>query len=94
LTNTTRSPKSGILARLHGMGVTIGEDELFTPAWAACDYLAANDLAAHLLIHPNLAEEFAGLSGRGDEDRIDPKPTAVVDDLAAAVAWITTHQGS
>ena len=40
LTNTTRSPKSGILARLHGMGVTIGEDELFTPAQAACDYLA------------------------------------------------------
>jgi ribonucleotide monophosphatase NagD (HAD superfamily) len=30
----------------------------------------------------------------GDEDRVDPKPTAVVDDLAAAVAWITTHQGS
>ncbi len=218
LTNTTRSPKSGILARLHGMGVTIGEDELFTPARVACDYLAAHDLTAHLLIHPNLAEDFAGLSGRGgqavvigdageaftydrlntafrlliggaeflalaanrsfkdrdgelsldagafvaalefasqgkarvlgkpapaffaaalasidcpadravmvgddaeadvsgalaaglasailvrsgkyqagDEDRVDPRPTAVVDDFAAAVAWITSHQGS
>jgi hypothetical protein len=46
LTNTTRSPKSGILA---------------------------------------LA---------GDEGRIDPRPTAVIDDFAAAVVRITTHQGS
>ncbi len=58
VTNTTRTPKCGILERLKGMGLGLSTDELFTPAQAALDWLRAHDQSAHLLIHPNLAEDF------------------------------------
>ena len=62
LTNTTRTPKSGILRRLGAMGLTISEDELFTPAEAARKWLAAHECSPHLLIHPDLRDDFLGLS--------------------------------
>ncbi|MCP4317788.1 MAG: TIGR01458 family HAD-type hydrolase [Hyphomicrobiales bacterium] len=62
LTNTTRTPKNGILRRLRAMGLSIAEDELFTPAEAACNWLAANKRSPHLLIHPDLGEDFQGLT--------------------------------
>ena len=40
-------------------------DELFTPAHAACDWLAERALAPHLLIHPDLSEEFADCAKDG-----------------------------
>lgn len=61
LTNTTRSPKRGILNKLHGMGLEIAEAELFTPAAAARDWLIRHKRTPHLLIHPDLAEDFQGL---------------------------------
>lgn len=62
LTNTTRTPKSGILRRLGAMGLTISQDELFTPAEAARNWLAAHQCSPHLLIHPDLRDDFRGLS--------------------------------
>ncbi len=62
LTNTTRTPKPGIMARLVGMGVDIAEDELFTPAEVARAWLICHKRSAHLLIHPDLAEDFHGLA--------------------------------
>ena len=59
LTNTTRTPRRGVVAQLAGMGVSVPDAELFTPARSACDWLAARGLAPHLLIHPALAEDFA-----------------------------------
>lgn len=61
LTNTTRTPKTGIMGRLRSLGVPIAEDELFTPAEAARNWLARHGQSAHLLIHPDLAEDFHGL---------------------------------
>lgn len=61
LTNTTRTPKRVILDRLHGMGLRIAEDELLTPAAAARDWLNRHKCSPHLLIHPDLAEDFQGL---------------------------------
>ena len=58
LTNTTRTPKRHILQNLRDMGLPCGDDELFTPARAARDWLTAHKRAAHLLIHPDLAEDF------------------------------------
>jgi HAD superfamily hydrolase (TIGR01458 family) len=62
LTNTTRTPKKGIVNRLRTMGLTLADGELFTPAKAACDWLAANKRSPHLLIHPDLTEDFEGLA--------------------------------
>lgn len=76
LTNSTRSPRRVLLEKLAGMGFDVGRDELFTPARAACDVLKAQRRAAHLLIHPDLAEDFAGLKGLG------PDKTVVVGDAA------------
>ena len=67
VTNSTRAPRRHLLAKLAGMGFGIGADELFTPARAACDLLRATGRQAHLLIHPDLAEDFDGLPPAGPE---------------------------
>jgi HAD superfamily hydrolase (TIGR01458 family) len=59
LTNTTRTPRRALLRRLHGMGVAIADEELFTPAQAAGAWLANKRLSPHFLIHPDLEEDFA-----------------------------------
>ena len=75
LTNTTRSSKRAILTRLSRMGIVIANDELYTPAQAACDLLRERDLTAHLLIHPDLAEDFAEVA---DRNPAPPGSAAVV----------------
>jgi len=66
ISNTTRSAKGDILLRLGRLGIEVGADELFTPAEAARDWLAAHDCSAHLLIHPALEPDFRDLpAGRG-----------------------------
>jgi HAD superfamily hydrolase (TIGR01458 family) len=67
LTNTTRMPRRALLSRLADMGVRIADEELFTPAQAARAWLSARKLSPHLLIHPALAEDFAGLGGSEGE---------------------------
>jgi len=61
LTNTTRTPRCGVLGKLRGFGLDIAEEELFMPAIAARHYLEARGLSPHLLVHPALEEDFAGL---------------------------------
>ncbi len=61
LTNTTRTPKRGLLERLSKMGFEIAHKELFTPAQAARELLIKRRLTPHLLIHPALEEDFEGL---------------------------------
>jgi len=61
LTNSTRAPRRVLLSRLSRLGVELAPGELFTPASAACARLARDGLVPHLLIHPNLAEDFAGV---------------------------------
>ncbi|MBD1546841.1 TIGR01458 family HAD-type hydrolase [Roseibium aggregatum] len=61
LTNTTRTPKRGLLRRLSKMGFEIAAEELFTPAQAARELLIERGLTPHLLIHPALEEDFRGL---------------------------------
>jgi HAD superfamily hydrolase (TIGR01458 family) len=80
LTNTTRMPRRALLARLNAMGITISDDELFTPAQAARAWLAAEGLTPHLLIHPALREDFAGLPRSGRE-------AVVIGDAADAFTY-------
>ena len=65
ITNTTRQPRRSLLDKLRGMGLAMEPDELFMPAIAARRYLEANGLSPHLLIHPALEEDFAGLPETG-----------------------------
>lgn len=61
LTNTTRSPRRKLLAKLHALGVPAEAEELFMPAIAARRYLEAQGLSPQLLVHPALEEDFTGL---------------------------------
>ena len=76
LTNSTRSPKRRILERLKRMGLHCEESELLTPAGAACDWLSNNNHCPHLLIHPDLAEDFVSVPQSA-------KTAVVVGDVAA-----------
>lgn len=67
VTNTTRTPHRLLLERLRGMGLALAADELFTPALAARALMARNGWCPHLLVHPALAEDFAGLPDTGEE---------------------------
>lgn len=61
ITNTTRTPQRVMLSKLVGMGLEIEAAELFMPAVAARQHLEMQGLAAHLLIHPALEEDFEGI---------------------------------
>lgn len=65
LTNTTRSPQRVLAKMLAGMGVECRDGELFTPARAARRVIEARGLAPHLLVHPALLEDFAGIPANG-----------------------------
>lgn len=64
VTNTTTRTKAALLDRLTGFGLEIADEELFTPGQAARDWLTENDATPHLLVHPNLACEFADIPQR------------------------------
>lgn len=61
LTNSTRTPRRKLLKNLDDMGFDLDESEVFTPAKAACERIRAQDARAHLLIHPDLNEDFEDL---------------------------------
>jgi HAD superfamily hydrolase (TIGR01458 family) len=58
LTNTTRSPRQAMLARLASLGFDITEDEVLTAAMATKKLVAQRGLRAHYLIHPDIADEM------------------------------------
>jgi len=65
VTNTTRKPRRRILERMASMSLDVREEELLTPSRTAIEWLKTDGRPAHLLIHPDLAEDFAGV-GDGD----------------------------
>lgn len=73
LTNSTRSPRRVLLKRLTALGFDVEPAELFTPAAAACNWLAEHGYAPHLLVHDDLVEDFAACSRDG------PKAVVVGD---------------
>lgn len=73
LTNSTRRSKRAILRKLEGMGFDVDGSEILTPAEAACDWLRRKGLSPHLLVHPDLDEDFEDAPRGGD-------PAVVVGD--------------
>jgi len=77
LTNTTRSTRERLLAKLRRTGFDIEVNSIFSAAIATRKYLEQHQFRPYLLVHPELTEEFVGL----DCD----KPNAVVASDAADV---------
>ncbi len=85
ITNTTRSTRKQIVAKLTRMGLNIRERDILTPAMAARYYLRTYQLTPHLLVHPNLWGEFA--------DLLNDSPNAVLmGDAGHAFTYETLNQ--
>ena len=67
LTNTTRRSVRRLVADLRDIGIDLDPDEILTPAQLARRHLEEHGLKPHLLVHENLEEEFADLSGDAGE---------------------------
>ncbi|HZF33214.1 MAG TPA: TIGR01458 family HAD-type hydrolase [Candidatus Angelobacter sp.] len=85
VTNTTRRSRRVIRADLAAMGFVIADDELFTPARAAREWIGAHGVSPYLLIHPGLAEDFAGLPQDG-------KDAVVVGDAGDGFTYAALNQ--
>ncbi|GEP12237.1 TIGR01458 family HAD-type hydrolase [Methylobacterium gnaphalii] len=62
VTNTTSMPVRGLLEKLHLLGIAASRKDIFTPAVAARRLVMQHGLSPHLLVHPNLLEDFDELS--------------------------------
>lgn len=70
ITNTTRSPRQALVARLRALGLRIDADEVFTAPLAARHYVSTRGLTPWLLVHPAIVGELgpAGVSPRSPDD--------------------------
>ncbi len=85
LTNTSRTPRRKILQRLQKMGFSVDANEIFTAPVAVQEYLQDHGLSPWLLVHPDIAYEFAGF------DSSDPD-AVVVCDAAAGFSYEKLNQ--
>ncbi len=58
VTNTTSQPLRMLHDKLRRLGIEASKDDLFTPATAARQRIQARGLSPHLLVHPDLLEDF------------------------------------
>lgn len=61
VTNTTRSPRKAVVAKLHNMGFDVVAEDIFTAPIATHTYLSTRKLSPFLLVHVDLKQEFADL---------------------------------
>lgn len=80
VTNTTRTPKRTILARLESMGLIVPPSELFTPVDAVRPWLEEEERSPHLVVHPDLMEDF---------DHLPPSevPAVVIGDAGESFSY-------
>jgi len=67
VTNTTRRPLARIVADLVALGLDVRQEDVYTPAALALDYLRRRDLKPFLVVHPELREDFRDLPSGGAE---------------------------
>ncbi|MER2269105.1 TIGR01458 family HAD-type hydrolase [Methylobacterium oxalidis] len=58
VTNTTSKPRRALLDKLHRLGIEAADQDIFTPATAARNLLRERGLSPHLVVHPDLLEDF------------------------------------
>lgn len=64
ITNTTRRSRIMVYKDLQDIGFHIELDSIYTPVQAVINYLKRNNLVPHLLVHPNIQDEFNVLTGQ------------------------------
>jgi len=69
VTNITRQSRLSVVHQLNAMGFPVRPEDVFTPAIAARQWLLESKRVPFLLIHPGLAEDFAGLK-QGEPDAL------------------------
>lgn len=62
LTNTSRRNRTQLLADLAAMGFAMEAAQLFTAPAAAASWLRNHQRSAYLIVHPDIACEFSGLT--------------------------------
>lgn len=67
ITNTTRRPLRRIVSDLAQLGLHVQAEDIYTPASIAQGFLTRQNLKPFLVVHPDLHEDFAGLTTDGDE---------------------------
>lgn len=79
LTNTTSRGRAALAERLTRMGFPVAKDEVYSPPWAAGEFLRAREASAYLLVPEGALGDFVGVSV--DEQHPD---YVVVGDLGDA----------
>jgi ribonucleotide monophosphatase NagD (HAD superfamily) len=74
VTNTSRLPRRRIVEDLAQLGLQVAMEDVFTPAILARAFLVMENLAPFLVVHPDLREDFDGLSAQGREAVVLGKP--------------------
>ncbi|WP_036263726.1 TIGR01458 family HAD-type hydrolase [Methylocapsa aurea] len=67
LTNTARRPLRQIVGDLGRLGLSVAAEDVYTPAALARTHLERHNLVPYLIVHPDLREDFAGLTTNGLE---------------------------
>ncbi|MFE0013332.1 TIGR01458 family HAD-type hydrolase [Mesorhizobium sp. NPDC059054] len=65
VSNTTRTPRRALVEQLAGLGISVADHEVITPAGAAIAWLKKNHRTPHLAVHPKLVPEFDGPQFQG-----------------------------
>lgn len=65
LTNSTRTPKRRIVSKLRSFGMDVDDAEVMTPAESACAWLNQKGHVPHLLVDPDLLEDFEAAPSSG-----------------------------
>jgi HAD superfamily hydrolase (TIGR01458 family) len=58
VTNTTSQPRRALLETLQHLGIEVASGDIFTPAIAARTLIEKRGLSPHLVVHPDLLEDF------------------------------------
>jgi HAD superfamily hydrolase (TIGR01458 family) len=67
VTNTSSKPRRALVERLAAMGLRVSAEQIFAPAVAARDYLAAHDaMPMALFVREATREDFEGLEAVGN----------------------------
>lgn len=85
LTNTTRTPHRKLLEKLRRMGLAVEAEELFTPAIAARRLIEEEGLTPHLVVHPALEADFAGLAPGS-------RPAVVIGDVGESLTYAALNE--
>lgn len=67
LTNSTRKPRRRVVAALEAAGVDLAPGDVLTPVAPALARLRQGGYRPHLLVHPDLEEDFAEAPATGPE---------------------------